>query len=299
MMRSRSETEGWLRHTLKDGDTMDGKRLKGLASDSGIKERTLYRAAQAIGVTMLPGGFGKPRRWHLCPMSAKGCHVCLTKTNGEQAKGGRHVEPGAVAKVKPTDSELKERLARAKMATRPEVRAAFLISEFGGHPDVAALAVQLEIGMNDICNNDLRSCEAVLYGQAHALQAIFVELARQAAFQVKGEGWFPNYEAHMRLALKAQSNCRATLETLAAMKNPPVVVARQANIAQGPQQVNNGMMPAGEPRAGARKTEKRQNKLSGGSNELLPDLRTPGAAISSDPATATVGTFDRAKVRRR
>jgi hypothetical protein len=156
---------------------------------------------------------------------------------------------------------VKEDLARAKTALRPEVRAAFVISEFGGHPDVAALAVQLELGMNDKSNNDLRSCEAVLYGQAHALQAIFVELARQAAFQVKGEGWFPNYEAHMRLALKAQSNCRATLETLAAMKNPPMVFARQANIAQGPQQVNNGMMPAGEPRAGAGKTEKPQNKL--------------------------------------
>ena len=43
----------------------------------------------------------------------------------------------------------------------------------------------------------------------------------------------------MRLALKAQGQCRATLETLATIKNPPVVFARQANIAQGPQQVNN------------------------------------------------------------
>jgi hypothetical protein len=33
---------------------------------------------------------------------------------------------------------------------------------------------------------------------------------------------------------------------LATIKNPPVVFARQANIAQGPQQVNNGMMPASE-----------------------------------------------------
>ena len=39
----------------------------------------------------------------------------------------------------------------------------------------------------------------------------------------------------MRIALKAQSQCRATLETLAAVKNLPVVFARQANIAQGPQ----------------------------------------------------------------
>jgi hypothetical protein len=41
-----------------------------------------------------------------------------------------------------------------------------------------------------------------------------------------------------------------TLETLATIKNPPVVFARQANIAQGPQQVNNQMMPAAEPSRG-------------------------------------------------
>ncbi|MDQ3581321.1 MAG: hypothetical protein M3495_06785 [Pseudomonadota bacterium] len=36
----------------------------------------------------------------------------------------------------------------------------------------------------------------------------------------------------------------------ATIKNPPAVFARQANIAHGPQQVNNnGMMPASEPRA--------------------------------------------------
>jgi hypothetical protein len=43
----------------------------------------------------------------------------------------------------------------------------------------------------------------------------------------------------MRYGLRAQAQCRATLETLAAIKNPPTVFARQANIANGPQQVNN------------------------------------------------------------
>jgi hypothetical protein len=73
---ARAEAEGWLRDALKGGDSMDGKRLKGLASDSGIKERTLYRASADIGVVTLPGGFGKPRRWHLCPTPGKGCRVC-------------------------------------------------------------------------------------------------------------------------------------------------------------------------------------------------------------------------------
>jgi hypothetical protein len=44
----------------------------------------------------------------------------------------------------------------------------------------------------------------------------------------------------MRLALKAQAQCRATIETLATMKNPPLVIAKQANISAGHQQVNNG-----------------------------------------------------------
>jgi len=165
---------------------------------------------------------------------------------------------GAVSKAEPTE-KLKAAMARAKMAIRPDVRAAFVVSEFGGHSDVAALAVQLEIGMNDVSKNDLRQCEAMLYCQAHALQAIFVD----ALLQVKEQGWFSNSEAYMRIGLKAQSQCRATLETLAQIKNPPVVFARQANIAQGPQQVNNGMMQVAEPRAGERKSEKPQNELFG------------------------------------
>jgi hypothetical protein len=73
-------------------------------------------------------------------------------------------------------------------------------------------------------------------GQAHTLNAIFNDLARKAA---KSE-YINQMESHLRLALKAQGQCRATLETLAAIKNPqPVAFVRQANIAHGPQQVNN------------------------------------------------------------
>jgi hypothetical protein len=46
-------------------------------------------------------------------------------------------------------------------------------------------------------------------------------------------------ERYMRMAMKAQNQCRMTLETLSNIKNPPVIYAKQANIANGPQQVNN------------------------------------------------------------
>ena len=86
---------------------------------------------------------------------------------------------------------------------------------------------------------DMREHEAMLSAQAVALNAIFGELARRAALNM-GD-YIGATETYLRLALKAQSQCRSTIETLAEMKNPPVVFARQANISNGPQQVNNGV----------------------------------------------------------
>lgn len=90
---------------------------------------------------------------------------------------------------------------------------------------------------------DLRDAESLLVAQASTLNAVFCELARRAACNM-GE-YLGATETYMRLALKAQAQCRATVETLAAIKNPPMVFARQANINNGgQQQVNNGTAPA-------------------------------------------------------
>jgi hypothetical protein len=102
---------------------------------------------------------------------------------------------------------------------------------------VAALKAQGEA----VNRGDLAAGERMLSAQAAALNAIFGELARRAALNM-GEH-LDATDRYMRLALKAQSQSRATIETLAAIKNPPVVFARQANIAHGPQQVNNHPAP--------------------------------------------------------
>ncbi|NPC57847.1 hypothetical protein [Caenimonas soli] len=93
---------------------------------------------------------------------------------------------------------------------------------------------------NAVNGGDLKAAEQMLSAQAVSLNSIFAELARRAAVNM-GE-YMDATERYMRLALKAQGQCRATLETLAAIKNPPVVFAKQANISNGPQQVNNGVM---------------------------------------------------------
>jgi hypothetical protein len=94
--------------------------------------------------------------------------------------------------------------------------------------------------------------------QAHTLDTIFNELARRSAANV-GE-YMEAAERYMRLALKAQSQCRATIETLAEIKNPkPVAFVQQANIANGPQQVNNGPLPCRRTRAREKIGNRRTN----------------------------------------
>lgn len=85
---------------------------------------------------------------------------------------------------------------------------------------------------------DLNALEATLTAQTVTLDAIFNEMARRAALNM-GE-YINAAETYMRLALKAQSQCARTIEVIANMKNPPIVYAKQMNVANGNQQVNNG-----------------------------------------------------------
>lgn len=200
----------------------------------------------------------------------------------------------AVAKA-PAKTDKEENEYMAKVALLPSANAAAVVAEYAkafGEQDVSALMVELSQRMKDVNDGDLKRCEAMLVGQANALQSIFMSLARRAVNQE----YLKQYEMYLRLALKAQNQSRMTLETLAAIKNPPVVFAKQANINQGSgnQQVNNGPAPAvpNDPHAPthAGKNINQQNELlevQHGSETL--DTRTTGATIAKNPAMATVG----------
>ena len=196
-------------------------------------------------------------------------------------------KPKVKAKVPvKTDKEKAEHIA--KVTLMPCTNAAAVVAEYAkafGKQDVQTLMEQLRTTFDQVNNGDLQHCEAMLVGQAHALQSIFMNLARRAVNQE----YLKQYETYLRMALKAQNQSRMTLETLAKIKNPPVVFAKQANINQGSgnQQVNNGT-PAPASRTG--KTINQQNELlevQHGSQTM--DTRTAGAAIGKNPAMATVG----------
>jgi hypothetical protein len=150
----------------------------------------------------------------------------------------------------------------ADLALDPSVNASMVAVEFlstpGGALGVTELLRTMRASVEGLKTSGLDGAEAMLYAQAHALQAIFVEMARRAAKQDR----LDHRETCLRMALKAQNQCRMTLETLATVKSPPVVIARQANIANGPQQVNNGpaASDAATPRARTRR-KSRPNEL--------------------------------------
>ena len=173
--------------------------------------------------------------------------MTTSKQPKEKPKSKIDMNPAPAADVERSE-------AMARMALRPSINAAAVVSLYAKSlgttdDDLAALTGQLAEGVQEVSAGDLKRAEAMLFGQAHALQAIFMSLARRAAHQEYLKQW----EAYLRRALKAQNQCRMTLETLATIKNPPVVFARQANINNGgQQQVNNGGQGVSAPsRTGA------------------------------------------------
>jgi hypothetical protein len=160
--------------------------------------------------------------------------------------------------------------------------------------DLRELQHQLHERCAKIKNGDLVSVGTMLISQASSLNVIFTRLALDASANMHIS--VETTERYLRLALKAQGQCRATLETLVAIKSPPVVFAKQANIAHGPQQVNNG---EAVPITRAEKIENKPNELLEHDHGERLDTRTASKAGRSDQAMATVATIHRPANRKR
>lgn len=183
---------------------------------------------------------------------------------------------------------------RTRVACSPILRNAATAKDYGKHFGELDLADAVDVMRETakaIHAGDTKRIETTLIAQAEALDAIFSHMARRAA-QNAGE-YLGAMETYLKLALRAQSQCRATLETLATIKHPPnVAFVKQANIAHGPQQVNNGES------AGIARAEALQNppsKLLDAPHEKPEwmDAGTAGTSSRSDSSLETVEARDR------
>jgi len=172
------------------------------------------------------------------------------------------------------------------------VTAQTFIKPTAGEVDLEESILIMRKKAKKISGGDLSELEATLSAQVVSLDKIFNTLAGRAASNMGN--YLKTMETYMRLALKAQLQCARTIEVLAAVKNPPVVYAKQANISQGRQQVNNDCNHHAQ--AGNKNSA---NELLNEDTHATLDTRGTIETSRADKDLATVETLNRCKDTRR
>lgn len=218
------------------------------------------------------------------------------KPKGVETNAARKAKPTMPAKenrnvlpVSGTDeADIRKRLAEVYLL--PNFNAARLALAYNPDRslDLMDVAVQMREHAKAVNDGDLSQAEAMLINQAQSLQAIFTNFAERAQSQTG----VAQIQTMLGLALKAQSQCRATLQTLVDVKYPrQATFIKQANIANQ-QQVNNGTPPAGKP-SREEKTIQSNELLEAQHGERMDTGKT-GKANGADPQLETVGAINRA-----
>lgn len=102
-------------------------------------------------------------------------------------------------------------------------------------PGLAEYAWAIKARADKPATGDLQGASAYLMAQALTLDSIFTEYARVALANLGKH--MDASERYMRLALKAQSNSRATLEALAKLHQPREQTVRHVHVNEGGQAV--------------------------------------------------------------
>jgi len=142
--------------------------------------------------------------------------------------------------------------------------------------DVTEAFAQTLEAVAKVMKGDLGGLQAMLAAQALTCNAVFTDCMSRARLNYQNPEVFNRY---MRSGLRAQSQSRATVETIAVTQNPPTVFAKQANITNGPQQVNNTLQTDAAPRVCAPTIDSSPIKLL--------ELRHDGQRLDTEPTSRT------------
>jgi DNA primase len=194
----------------------------------------------------------------------------------------------------------------ASVATRSGLSATTLkaYTAAGDFLSVTDLMGELRTAGDEVVAGDMGRIERIMTHQVITLNAMFNNLAQRSSRQE----YMKQMETYLRLALKAQAQCRSTAEALALLKNPQPYI-KQANIAQGHQQINNTYASASahsgmptdsnagqyaQARAGAGKTSSMQNKLLAADYGQGLDIGAQGQPGQANPNLEAVEARQRA-----
>jgi hypothetical protein len=191
-----------------------------------------------------------------------------------------------------TKSQILAALTSRSYLTAPALKA---YSGYSKELEVSDMVDEMRKAGDEVVSGDLDRVERMLMNQAMILDTIFANLAERSTRQE----YMKQMETYLRLALKAQAQGRATAETLAMLKNPQPYI-KQANIAQGHQQVNNTYASASahsndasiiDPsyQNPAEISQSKPNKLLKEEHGNTLDTRTKTAAGRANQAVEAVG----------
>jgi hypothetical protein len=153
---------------------------------------------------------------------------------------------------------------------------------FGEYVDYPSMIASLKTMAENVNKGDMREMEAMLVSSAKCLEVLAESLLVRGLRQ---DMWH-HLDGFLKLGLKAQNQMRHTLETLGKLKNPSVVIAKQANLATN-QQVNNHSRD---------ENTIAPNELSAGvQHELCQNNGTPSDAVTDDSSVEAVAQVQRCK----
>lgn len=193
-------------------------------------------------------------------------------------------DPSVIIAVANTEEE-KEK-SKAQIILNPAIQSAVTIYRYNKgdyEVNINSLIEELSTQNEQVHNGSLKRTEALLLSQAHTLDTLFAHYVGKA----KGCEYLEHLKTYMNIGLRAQSQCRATLEALAEVKNPrPYIQNNRAEY----QQVNNGERPQTNnafkeqhtpARAGEEKPKMTNGLLEDHTDEWM-DTGTPEAASGTD-----------------
>lgn len=133
----------------------------------------------------------------------------------------------------------------AELSVRPEMRHSMAAMQFtvpfmGEEAEWSDLTTAYQKQLSEAAQGNLDNTSRMLMAQALTLDSIFTRMAERAAANIRE---FPDAtKKYMLLALKAQSNSRATLEALARIHQPREQIVKHVNVNEGGQAVFAGQI---------------------------------------------------------
>lgn len=216
--------------------------------------------------------------------------------NQEPVNKSRHIQLQQ-EKGKTRDRQITD-LAASGLATNGKLVTDFCTDSFGDlslNDCMETLKSRGEV----VNKGDMSELERLLTSQAIALDTIFSSMALKAKMNV---GHYPDtVSKYMNLALRAQSQCRSTVEAISEIKNPrPYIQNNKGHYVQ----VNNGEQPRSKDELMEQYTRARTGEKPETANKLLEDktheqewldTRAPEETSGDNKELEAVGAQHRAK----